>query len=73
MTRPPLIRHDLDVASQRAVRIHPAGLALTADCHPGAPLFLFYRDGVLTLKCASCHDTVAQISVASVLLQAEVH
>jgi hypothetical protein len=72
MNRFPLIRRDLDNASRREIRIDAAGLAVTATCHPGAPLFVWYREGVLTLRCASCRDMVGQIAVASVLLQTEV-
>jgi hypothetical protein len=71
MRRAPLIRRDLDAGVHSQQAQHADGLAVTATCHPSAPLFVWYRDGVLTLKCSRCHDTVGQIAVASVLLSSE--
>jgi hypothetical protein len=72
MNRLPLIRRDLDEMARHEARVDRHGLAVTATCHPG-PLFVWYRDGVLTLRCASCRDTVGQVAVASVLVASEVH
>jgi len=69
-----LIRRDLDAGVcdiPGCTHVgHPEGLALHARCHPAATLQVWYRDGLLTVKCGTCHADVCQIAVAAVLLSA---
>ena len=33
-------------------------------CHPGAPTWAVYEDGVVVIKCADCDEVVVAIKVA---------
>lgn len=72
MPRSVLIRRDLDTHGCDIPGCthadHPEGLALHARCHPASTLQVWYHDGTLTVKCATCKADICQIAVASVLL-----
>lgn len=44
---------------------HELGLDLGGRCHPGAPMFVTYRDRVLTLRCALCRSAITQVLVGT--------
>jgi len=67
-----LVRRDLDAGVCDAPGCthedHPDGLGLHARCHPAATLQVWYRRGLLTMKCGTCKGDVCQIAVAAVHL-----
>jgi hypothetical protein len=41
------------------------GLFLHSACHIGAPTWVRYEDGILTICCASCNKVIIAVAVAS--------
>lgn len=44
---------------------HHDDLALHSGCHTGSPTFAWYKEGILTIKCAICETVITKIAVAS--------
>lgn len=61
----PLTREYLDEATcSDCGREHPHELYLHSRCHPEMSTWVSYAEGVLTVTCALCGETVATIAVA---------
>lgn len=71
MDSKPKTRADLDAAFAHTFGgdacEHRGGLGLHASCHTSALLQVWYRDGLLLLRCGLCNSAVATIAVADPL------
>lgn len=47
------------------------GLWLHSKCHPPAPTWCYYKDGILTITCAECEKPIAAIVVGTVMGEGE--